>query len=423
MTGAPAPLRILHALHSFPPASHGGIETYVQMLVRAQRALGHEPRVLAGSESAAPVAADAGDPNGDTTGGVTRLPPRGLPFPLEPLSDAARAVLDAALEPQRVDLLHVHHWHNLGGDLVRRARRRGIPVLVTLHDLYTSCPLFFRAPEPGVLCPPDLPRSTCARCVGRWLALPAARLEAALAEREDGFRAELLAADAVLALSGAQRDLLVQVPWLAGIPLRVLPLPRPEVPAAAVAWRPADDGGLRIASWGGLVPGKGLHVLLDACERLPFAERVTLDHYGRALDADYGARLAQSARRVRFALRGPYGPRELAHCFPAYDVMVFPSLFLETHGFVVDEAMALGLPVVVGDRGAPQERVGARGRVFRTGDAATLARVLAELQAHPEQLAAMRAADPPPQPDLAAHVAELLGIFRAARRARAGPAG
>src|SRR5262249_61602232 len=140
--------------------------------------------------------------------------------------------------------------------------------------------------------------------------------------------------------------------------------------------------GLGMVGWAGCVRGRGLPVRLGACERLPSAERVTLDHYGRTLDAIYGAQLVQSARRVRFALRGLYGRHELAHCFPAYDVMVFPSLFLETHGFVVDEAMALGLPVVVGDRGAPQERVGARGRLFPPADAAALPRVLAHPPPH-----------------------------------------
>jgi glycosyltransferase involved in cell wall biosynthesis len=368
--------------------------------------------VLAGADQAAPPpgAGDRRDDGGDGIAVTRVFASVPLPWPLGRLPADAEAAIERELDPARTDLLHVHHWHHLGGELVRRARARGLRVLVTLHDLYASCPLFFRVPVPGTLCAPDLPRAECVRCVGRLLPLPGPQIEAALLEREQGFRAELAAAHAVLALSSAQRDLLVQVPWLAGIPIRVLPLPCPAVPAPAVAWQPPADGALRIVTWGGLVPAKGLHVLLDACERLPAAERVTLDHFGRVLDDEYAASLRRSARRVRFALRGPYGERELARVFPAYDVMVFPSLYLETHGFVVDEAMALGLPVLVTDRGAPQERVGARGRVLPVGDAAALAQALAGLQAEPAQLLALRAAVPPAAPALGAHAAELAAL-------------
>ena len=38
--------RVLHVLHSFPPESRGGIETYVERLVHHQMGSGLEPMVL-----------------------------------------------------------------------------------------------------------------------------------------------------------------------------------------------------------------------------------------------------------------------------------------------------------------------------------------------------------------------------------------
>jgi glycosyltransferase involved in cell wall biosynthesis len=404
-------LRILHALHSFAPESHGGIQTYVQMLVRAQRARGDEVAVLAGSDR---VDASSCGIREETVGGtaVARLTAPGLAH--EEREAAATAAIAAHLTARPPDLLHVHHWHNLCSESVRLARRRGIAAVVSLHDLYATCPLFFRAPEPGVLCAPELPRDECVRCIGRHLALPQPHVDGLLHQRETAIRGELLAANAVLALSGPQREFLARVPLLDGVPVRALPLPRPDVPAPAARWQPPADGGLRLVTWGGLVPGKGLHVLVEACERLPDAARIAIDHYGKVLDDGYRQRLLQAARRVRLSLHGDYDARDMAERFPAYDLMVFPSLFLETHGFAVDEALSLGLPLLVGDRGAPATRVGARGRVFPTGDVAALAGHLAGLMARPGQLAEMRAAAPLPQPSQAEHAAALAEVYTGA---------
>jgi glycosyltransferase involved in cell wall biosynthesis len=173
---------------------------------------------------------------------------------------------------------------------------------------------------------------------------------------------------------------------------------------------------LRLVSWGSLVRGKGLHVAVQAAELLGSPQRVSIDHFGRVLDSVHARDLQQLARRVRLRLHGAYGEHDMAVAFPAFDLAVFPSLFLETHGMVVDEAMALGLPVVVSDRGAPPARIGARGRVFPPGNAAALAAILQEFLDRPELLLAMRAAAPPPAPTMAEHCAALRGLYEAVSR-------
>jgi glycosyltransferase involved in cell wall biosynthesis len=145
--------------------------------------------------------------------------------------------------------------------------------------------------------------------------------------------------------------------------------------------------------------------------RLPDPSRISIDHFGRILDAAYAERVRQGARRVTLTLRGPFDTRDLASRFAAYDLMVFPSLFLETHGFAVDEAMALGLPVLVSDRGAPKERIGARGLTFPAGDAAALATILAGFLARPERLATLRRGPPGPRPTLAEHHELLTAVY------------
>jgi glycosyltransferase involved in cell wall biosynthesis len=321
--------------------------------------------------------------------------------------------LRATLSTSAPDLLHIHHWHNLSLRLIGIARDLGIPVVVTLHDLFVTCPLFFRLPDAAAVCAPDLPVATCGRCLARLVPHGEDILGQQVAVRHELFARELTRAQAVLALSVPQQQFLQQVPWLP-VAVRALPLPAPPVPLPRIGWKPRPDGRLRLVNWGGLVPGKGLRTLVAAAESLPGPADIAIDHFGRVLDEAHAAELRSLAQRTRLRLCGPYDEDTMADVFPGYDAMVFPSLYLETHGFVVDEAMALGLPVIVTDRGAPQLRVGARGRVVPAGDVRALAAVLTELCRAPEMLVAMRAATPPPQPSWQTHLAELQACYASA---------
>jgi glycosyltransferase involved in cell wall biosynthesis len=83
------------------------------------------------------------------------------------------------------------------------------------------------------------------------------------------------------------------------------------------------------------------------------------------------------AGRVQFAgrLGGEQLDSELAHA----SVVVVPSLGGEVFGLVVAENMLRGLPVITSDLGAFVEVLGAGGLAFRTGDAAALAKGLAQI--------------------------------------------
>jgi glycosyltransferase involved in cell wall biosynthesis len=410
-------VKVLHALHSFPPDSRGGTETYVLALAHAQARGGDEPIVLAGTD-----AGEAEPPlrEGPVEGiRVLRFrPPSPASRALDGIDAQARALLEEVFRRERPGVFHLHHWHNLTSDAVEAAAALGIPSVVSVHDLFSTCPLFFRLPDDVNPCPPELPRETCVRCIGRFMGPPEA-VEAGFRRRDARFRRELDLAKTVLALSETERDFLAAIPWLAGVPFRVLPLPRPTLPPrprSEPSRDPAFD--LRLVSWGGFVPGKGLHVLVEACEGLARPERVSIDHFGRILDEGYRGRLLAQARRVRLNLRGPFEPSETARLFAGFDLAVFPSFFLETHSFVVDEALEVGLPVLVSDRGAPRLRIGARGIVFPAGDVAVLRSTLRGFLEDPSSLERLRRGSPPPRVEMAAHLAALREIYSRARGAR-----
>jgi glycosyltransferase involved in cell wall biosynthesis len=401
------PCSTVHIVHSFPPASFGGVETYVAMLAFELSARGHRVRVVAGS--AAPQAVLTREPRSDLE--VWRLP--GATDTVADGSSATiRRLLEHWLAADPPDLVHVHHWQNVTSDLIEIARSLGLASVVTLHDFFSTCALCHRLSDGEHPCAAELEHDVCVRCLGKVIDWAPVRIDRELLRREQRFRRELELAQARVAISETQREYLARVPLLERLELVTLPLPRPSLPAVESRAAPRDPGcDLRIVSWGGLDPGKGMETLIRAADSLAHAERVSVDHFGRVLDESFRGRLDVLATRVRWRSHGAF-PREfLWQRFPHYDLAVFPSLYLETHGFVVDEALAVGLPVIVSDRGAPAARIGGRGRTFPGGDWRSLARLLEELASDPRRLAAMRSAPLPHAPTLREHVAQIESVY------------
>jgi glycosyltransferase involved in cell wall biosynthesis len=399
-------MRVVHVVHSYAPETVGGTQGYVARLAARQRASGMEPVVLAGSNELR----SAPELRRESVDGVPVL--RVLRAAAEVRSGdlgSARvrsAVVDAACGCAPA-LVHLHHWQTLSNDLVRGLAARGIPTVVTLHDLFVTCPRSFRMPDHRHLCPVGAGRAECAACLEAELAqLPVELRAPMVAARRAEFEGELASAATVLAVSDAAARLLRDL----GVASDVLPLGFDE-PDAVPPPRPAADGVLRIVTWGGVDPRKGLHVLLEAIAGSRLRDAVELHVHGRRGEPGYQRELDAAARGCRVTWHGPFADGERAAFAARYDVAVFPHLAFETHGFAVDEALCSGLPVVTSDRGAPRERLGSRGVAFAAGDAAALRGEIERLCGDRAALRRMRAA-PHGVRSLREHEAALQTVYR-----------
>jgi glycosyltransferase involved in cell wall biosynthesis len=171
--------------------------------------------------------------------------------------------------------------------------------------------------------------------------------------------------------------------------LHVLPHPVAP-PVARPAPRPRHDGRLVLATWGHLAPAKGVADLLAALARAD-DPRLSLIVLGAPTDPAHGAALRAAAAGLPVAFAGAYSAGDVAALRGEADLAVFPSRAHETFGLVVAEARALGFPVLVSDRGALSELVGAGGSSFPAGDADALAARLVALADDPATLAAWAA--------------------------------
>ena len=151
---------------------------------------------------------------------------------------------------------------------------------------------------------------------------------------------------------------------------------------------------LRLLYVGRISREKNLHLLTQAWSEL-LARRGQVEDLELVLvgDGPYRAEMEAALAGTPCVFTGMLDGDELAAAYASSDLFVFPSS-TDTFGKVVLEAQASGLPVVVTDRGGPQENVeeGVTGRIVQAGSAAALVQALAELTANPGTLKTMGAA-------------------------------
>jgi glycosyltransferase involved in cell wall biosynthesis len=375
-------LRILHAVHNYPPEFRGGVERVVEALAAAQASRGHQVVVLAGSEGSG----DAPALRRESHAGVPVLRAvRGPGFrdPIDPFRAELGAVLEEALGEAAPDVLHVHHWFNLSNDLVRRAARRRIPSVVTLHDFYTTCGLFFRVPDGATPCDLEQSASACVPCIGDRAMFDAEETAFRVTMRKAAFDLELSCASAVTAPSRSHARA-VGARLAPGLPIRVIP---PGSPRTAAVDPTPRTGPLRVLHFGNLCRVKGVELLaraVAAADPAKTAVRLTLA----------GPFVEEGLDTGGAAWAGPFDAGALRALAADADVAAFPSFARESYSLVVDEALRLGLPVLVSDRGALGDRIGGRGIVLPAGDEAAWAAAIGGLARDPSAAVRLRAEMP-----------------------------
>ncbi len=372
---------VLHLCHQFAPETRGGVEAYVADLVLAQRAAGQDVHVLTGSHAPWPaIGIEELQVDGVR---VHRLHRDDLFFDYygKAWHPGVERTLAAFVQHQRPKVVHVHQWIRLVPNLVEVVQRAGIPVVVTLHDYYASCPRAFRLRRDGSACLRPLSPDSCRDCVPRYGHEAPAEVDATIALFAAQSRAELTMADAVLVGVASTADLVAAS----------LGLPRERFAVQSLGYRrrfpglpqlpaPAAAAPLRFAFWGGVAPHKGIRELVTAMRLLVAAappRACELHVLGGFATPELEAELRVAGRGLPITFHGPFRTEQLRELRPA--VGVFPSTCLETFGIVLDECFELGLPCVVSDRGALPERVGNAGLVARAGDADDLAAKMAML--------------------------------------------
>jgi GT2 family glycosyltransferase len=442
-----SPARVLHVVHGWPPWSHAGTELYAAWLVRRQ-AEHREVTVFGRIADPARARLGIGDALELVDGGArVRLLVRNFDErdPRSRNALASRPVerdfarLLAEVRPQ---LVHVHHLAGHAASLPAMARRRGIPLLYQVQDWWTPCARANLCDSARRLCSGPAP-GKCAACLPLTGLPPAPAWNRLLYRyRAAATRRALRGAAAYVMGSRFIHDSYLRLGLLRpGDPVHVLPYGIELVPPARRPDGPGrpPGGPLRCGVIGSILPHKGIHVAVAAFRGIdPRSARLTV--WGDpAIDPGYARELAAlGARRGGQAgdaavpgpgdsavtLAGPFEEACKAAVFAELDVLIVPSLGLESFGLVAREALHHGVPVIASRRGAlpelfpdagphlaPGGGEGA-GALFEPGDAADLRRWIDRLIADPEVLESWRRQVPPVK-GADEHAEEIEKVYRA----------
>lgn len=435
-------MRVLTIAHGWPPQAQGGAEIFAATLARAMARRG--AAVLAVARESDRDRPDAATRESVVDGidvrWVNNTFASARSFE-ETYANSAidRAVLDAA-DAFRPDVAHVHHLTCLSTTIVAGLRRRGVPVVYTLHDYWLMCHRGQLLDVALARCDGPTPPG-CQQCIGPAAASGSAYAAAAMVRRvERGLplagtllrRAARYAARGnhraghaqALARAAHMRDVVAQISWFLAPSTHILRRTAPlGIPADRISvseygvdltrfsarrrHEPAHSAPIRLGFLGSLMPSKAPHVLVDAAARLP-RDRVMVEIYGRPTpyhgDSSYEgtfrdclARAGVAGARVRVEDAIPHD--EVPGTLSRFDVLVVPSIWEENSPLVIREALACGVPVIASRAGGIPETVrdGVNGLLFTPGDATDLARTLHRLLDEPDLLPQLRAGIRPPR--------------------------
>jgi glycosyltransferase involved in cell wall biosynthesis len=178
---------------------------------------------------------------------------------------------------------------------------------------------------------------------------------------------------------------------------------------------------LRFGLLGSILPHKGIHLAVAAFRGIDPA-RATLSVWGDPrISPPYTAELeAMASPAVRFA--GRFDEERRRETFAAIDVLLVPSLGLESFGLAAREALAEGVPVLASRRGALAELFDGTseppcGALFDPGEPGELRAWIERLIADPGIVAGWRDALPAVK-DMDVHAEEIEAVYERLLAAR-----
>jgi glycosyltransferase involved in cell wall biosynthesis len=427
-------VKIVLAIHHFPPNYSAGAEIYTFRLAHWLIQHGHDVEVVCVESIIHSSEHDLEAVHEAYQGiSVWRLHFNlvGAPDPFRQgfENPAIGAWFAEFLRETRPDVVHVNSCYLLSVSIIAAAKQQALPLIVTLHDFWFVCPRITLLKPSGALCRVPKNVAECTWCLAtekrrfRWTEIashgvagalaqrllifpPAAKLlgirpdATVIADRRELLLTALNQADIILSPSQFLRDIYVEQ----GIaPSKVL---YSRYGLDTSHWiTPADldqglPGEVRISYIGQVAPHKGVHLLVTAFNRLKFATRqAKLRVYGDlTIFPDYVKKLrniADGNGAIEFA--GRFDNRRVAEILKQSDVTVAPSIWYENSPIAIMEALTTGTPVVTANLGGMPELIqhNVNGLLFEPGNADSLTTQLQRLLDEPGLIAALAASARP----------------------------
>ncbi len=379
-------VKILQVVHYFLPGHVAGTEIYTYNLSRALMRRGHQVRIYTkGDGFLDREFVETETLYDDIPVRTVYFNKRGLwarsvvhAFYLSISNRIIDQSFDLFLHEFRPDVVHFQHTYGLSASMIAVARRARTPVVFTLHDYWSMCHRtqlikptleICEGPGSGAKCAPCIVH----RVVGKRPLEAAIRMGARPAGlyRARFMRTILLKADLLISPSEFLRRKFIEF----GIPPdRIVPLDNGLSLERFVDVHKRQPSQIRFGFVGTIIVHKGLHILVDAFNRLPIG-KVALFIFGDpSISPAYYESVKQQARHPDIKFMGLFQNDRIAEVLSGIDVLVVPSVWPENSPLTIHEAFLAGVPVIASRIGGIPELVHheQNGLLFETGSAADL---------------------------------------------------
>lgn len=315
----------------------GGVSRYVTERCRSLRAAGLFPLILR------PVDSDPG--RCELWTDALEVPNLQYRIPRE------LAALTAVFKSLSFDAVEIQHFLNLDARVIDVVRGLGIPYDVMLHDYAWICPRVTLLGGDGRYCR-EPPLAVCESCIAQHGSQLGEEISvSALRQRSASWlgAARRVSAPSADAATRFQRHFALDIEVRPHSSIAAAPAPRAPRKTHGVA---------RVVLLGAIGHHKGYGVLLD-CARDAGRRGLPLEFVVIGYTEDDAPLL----KTGRVFITGRYSEGEASHLLlrERPDVIFLASVWPETWCYVLDEALASGLPIVAFDMGAVGDRLRAAG--------------------------------------------------------------
>jgi len=294
------------------------------------------------------------------------------------------------LDGREYDLVHVHGLGQLTVAPLLEANRRGLPIMMTMHDFWLLCDQWHMVNTSGTICSgPESPEK-CAACYLKLLGRPPQPAEYQLIHQAEASRRNWMltafeALDIAVAPSRffANRYAQYGMPGVRHHPISIKSMePMPKQKREKV----------RFGFFGQIISRKGVDLLVEAFSH-PDLAAYELHLYGKVYEESFGQQVLAVAKSLpNILVGGAYDPAQLPQLYSEVDVAVVPSR-MDNYPITVLEAFLNRTPVVGSNVGGIPELIqeGRDGILFASESVEDLRRALLQIASDPEAVREMSA--------------------------------
>jgi glycosyltransferase involved in cell wall biosynthesis len=349
-------MHILYVVHQFFPNHYTGTERLVLNLSKQMQRCGHHVTVLTygiteteGFEERGKFLFKRYQYQGVPVVSVRhKVIPDLIDFTI--IDDEMVSLFDAILAGEEIDVVHICHMMRVGS-VIRFAKKREIPVLLTLTDFWLMCPRGIATNQSGALCDGSEDGGKCLReCYqgSYWTSLIGARFMQA--------KEALTYSSAVVSATRFLRSMFVNKGFRDD--MIIIPFGKDYRNAQSNNRTYDSDSEITIGYLSSLNAHKGAHLLLEAYRQVN-PSNIRLQIFGdTSSNPEYFETLKKIAgdnSKIEFC--GRYDYESMPEILQKIDIIAVPSLWWENSPLVLLRALVHNVPAIVSDLGGLTEAI------------------------------------------------------------------